>query len=122
MTELLICTMVSLHTVGIKAESSELKIAVAAQSSKTDALISQRSARAPFILIFNASANLIETYENPITRDFGPALAAWLGEKEVDKLIGGHICRNLGRNLDQYQIIGIEGDGTAGDAVEDALN
>jgi len=122
MTAFLICTMLSLHTVVIEAESSESKVAVAAQSGKADALISQRSARAPFILIFDASGNLIETYENPITRDFGPALAAWLGEKEVDKLIGGHICRNLGRNLDQYQITGIEGGGTADNAVKDALN
>ena len=110
------------HSRSAQHQIPKLSNAVAAQSGKSDALISQRSARAPFILIFDASGNLIETYENPITRDFGPALAAWLGEKEVDKLIGGHICRNLGRNLDQYQITGIEGGGTADNAVKDALN
>ncbi len=98
-------------------------IAVAATSGEADAEISERSARTPYLLIFDGRGNLLEVHENPITRDrrAGPAMAEWLSDKGVDTFIGGGIGRNLGRGLDQHQISGIEAAGSVSDAVSAVL-
>ncbi len=104
-------------------QAAERKIAVAAERPEDDAQISRRTARTPYILIFDGNGELLEIHERPIDRDrqAGPAMAAWLADKQVDTLIGGGIGRNLQRGLDRYRIKGIEADGSAADAVSAAL-
>ena len=106
------------------AAAEERKIAVAAEGPGEDAKISRRTARAPYILIFDQTGERLETYENPIDRDrqAGPAMAQWLSDNRVDTLIGGGIGRNLQRSLDRLRIRGIEADGSARDAVAAELN
>ena len=104
--------------------AGERKIAVAAEGPGEDAQISRRTARTPYILMFDDNGELRETYENPIDRDrqAGPAMAQWLSDNRVDTLIGGGIGRNLQRSLDRLRIRGIEADGSARDAVAAELD
>ncbi len=105
------------------AETQARKIAVATEGPDEHAAISRQTARAPFVLIFDGSGNLLESIENPITVDrrAGPAMARWLSDKQVDTLIGGGIGRNLATGLETHRISGVEMSGSAADAVKDVL-
>ena len=105
------------------AGAEEKRIAVAAIGDSEDALISPRTARPSFILIFNQDAELIESHANPVTRTrrAGPAMALWLAEHDVDVIIGERIGMNLVEGLVAVNIQGVEKSGRASDAVRELL-
>jgi len=105
------------------AGAQDRKIAVAADGPEIDASISERTARAPFILFFDGSGNLLESVENPITVDrrAGHEMAEWLAVEQVDAIIGGAIGPRMGQALAARQIQGIEKSGSVREAVKDVL-
>ncbi len=116
-----LCAMlVSAATV---AEAQDRRIAVAADGADASATVDERTARAPFILIFDGTGELVESHKNPITRarGAGPALAQWLVEKNVDTLIGGDIGPNLAQAIGARQINWEVKRGPVSEAVKDVL-
>lgn len=105
------------------AEAQDRRIAVAADGADASATVDERTARAPFILIFDGTGELVESHKNPITRarGTGPALAQWLVEKEVDTLIGGNIGPNLAQAIGARQIHWEVKRGPVSEAVKDIL-
>lgn len=104
-------------------ETSGARIAVAASGSDENAVVSQRTARAAYILFFDKTGNLVESHANPVSRDrgAGPAMAAWLAENHVDIIIGGAIGPRMGRALAARQIDWVETDGPVSGAVKSVL-
>ncbi|MFO7760316.1 MAG: NifB/NifX family molybdenum-iron cluster-binding protein [Thermodesulfobacteriota bacterium] len=116
-----ICALLAFSTA--TAGAQEEKIAVAANGDNTDTLISQKTARAPFILIFDKNGNLVESHKNPTIRDrrAGPAMAQWLAENHVDIIIGGNFGARMTQALEDLQIRRIKKSGSVIAAVKDVL-
>lgn len=119
----LIFVLPALVFAAAEAQTAGQKFAVAADGGAIAASVSQRTGRAPFMLIFDADGNLIESLENPAIqqRRTGPALAQWLDEKGVDTLVGGKMGRNLRQCLEQRRINWIETEGKAKETIIDVL-
>lgn len=103
--------------------AQDRRIAVAADGDDITAAIDSRTARAPFILIFDGKGELIESHRNPVTRDrgAGPELARWLVEKNVDTLIGGDIGPNLAQAIGARSINWAVKSGPVSEAVKEVL-
>ncbi len=99
------------------------RIAVAADGEDAQAQVSLRTARAPYILIFDGRGQLLEAHPNPITRSrgAGPALGQWLADNQVDALIGGDIGPRLAGALESLKIEWFEKSGPVDRAVEAVL-
>ena len=104
-----------------QAGAQERKIAVAADGSDLDAGISSRTARAPYILIFNENGELLESHKNPVVRErgAGPAMARWLADKQIKTIIGGDIGANMAQALAGSQIQVVFKTGPVADAVRE---
>lgn len=106
------------------AGAQNRKIAVAADGGGLKANVSAKTARAPFILIFDREGNFEASLENPVTVDRGAGpqlLAAWLAKNHVDTIIGAAIGPRMGQALAVRQIHGIEKSGRVSDAIKDVL-
>jgi len=107
----------------VTAWAGEVRIAVAADAANAEATVSAVAARAPHILIFNASGTLLESHPNPAAANpggAGPALAAWLGEKKIGTLIAGEFGAKLVSALEAQKIKTVTASGPAGEAVKKA--
>jgi predicted Fe-Mo cluster-binding NifX family protein len=121
LTLVFLCTLLALGTAIADAEAR--RIAVAADGADIKASVDSRTARAPFILIFDGNGELIESHKNPVTRDrgAGPELAGWLVEKNVDTLIGGDIGPNLAQAIGARNISWAVKSGPVSEAVMEVL-
>jgi predicted Fe-Mo cluster-binding NifX family protein len=105
------------------AWADEARIAVAAEADHAEAPVSAVAARAPHILVFDAGGVLVESQPNPVAASAGgagPALAAWLGERNVGTLIAGDFGAKLARALDARGIRMVTASGPAAQAVKKA--
>ena len=110
-------------TVAAIAWAGEMRIAVAADAAQAEAPVSAVAARAPHILIFDASGALVESHPNPVAANpggAGPALAAWLAEKKVGTLIAGEFGAKLAQALKDRKIGAVTASGPAAQAVKEA--
>ena len=83
-----------------------MRIAIAANKPSIDGDISDRAARAPYILIFE-DGELVETIKNPFAVGGGGAgwsVAYLLGEKNVDLFVAERIGPNMQRALEEQGI------------------
>lgn len=100
------------------------RIAVACSGPEVDAEISQRAARAPYILIFDHEANLVETVDH---RDVpaggaGPQTAGLLEGKDVTHFVATRFGPNLIRGLETAGIEHVVMEGSAQEAVRELLD
>lgn len=100
------------------------RIAVACSEPDVDAEISQRAARAPYILIFDHEANLVETLDNRDVQAGGAGLqtAGLLQGKEVTHFVATRFGPNLIRGLEAAGIEYVEMEGSAQEAVRELLD
>lgn len=96
-----------------------MRIAIAANKPSIDGDISDRAARAPYILIFE-DGELVETIKNPFTIGGGAgwSVAYLLGEKNVDLFIAERIGPNMQRALEEQGIKYREMSGKVRDAIK----
>jgi len=109
--------------VSASAWAGGTRIAVAADSAQAEAPVSAVAARAPHILIFDASGALVESHPNPVAANpggAGPALAAWLAEKKVGTLIAGEFGAKLAQALKDRKIGAVTASGSAAQAAKKA--
>jgi predicted Fe-Mo cluster-binding NifX family protein len=107
----------------LNASTDPPRIAVASEGSEASSEISGMAARAPFILIFDHEANLVETLDN---RDLprggaGTQTARVLAEKGITHFVAVRFGPNLTRGLDAAGIEYVEMEGTASEAVREIL-
>ncbi|MHB1142359.1 MAG: NifB/NifX family molybdenum-iron cluster-binding protein [Sulfuricaulis sp.] len=105
------------------AWAGEMRIAVAADAAQAEAPVSAVAARAPHILIFDASGALVESHPNPVAANLGgagPALAAWLAEKSVGTLVAGEFGAKLAQALKDRKIGAVTASGPAAQAAKKA--
>jgi predicted Fe-Mo cluster-binding NifX family protein len=105
------------------AWADEMRIAEAADAAQAEAAVSAVAARAPHILIFDASGTLVESYPNPVAANpggAGPALAVWLAEKKVGTLVAGEFGAKLAQALKDRKIGAVTASGPAAQAVKKA--
>jgi len=110
--------------VGATAWADGARIAVAAEAAHAEAPVSSVAARAPFILIFDATGAMEESHPNPVAANpggAGPALARWLAEKKVGTLIAGDFGAKLSPALEERKIRSVRASGPAAQAAKKAL-
>jgi predicted Fe-Mo cluster-binding NifX family protein len=115
----LLAAVIVLVTAGAWAGGT--RIAVAADAAQAEAPVSAVAARAPHILIFDASGALVESHPNPAAANpggAGPALASWLTEKKVGTLIAGEFGAKLAQALKARQIGAVTASGPATQAAK----
>jgi predicted Fe-Mo cluster-binding NifX family protein len=101
-----------------------MRIAVAASERHAEAEISERTGRAPFLLIFDESGTLQESLANPYAmaeRGAGRKLARLLAQQRIDLLIGGRFGPALTEELAALGVRGVEDGGPARPAVLSAV-
>jgi predicted Fe-Mo cluster-binding NifX family protein len=92
-----------------------MKIAVATIKKDENSEVSTQAGRAPYYLIFNEKAELIETLNNPFSHGGGGAgfgVAKMLSDEDVDAVVAGKIGENMvgalkERGIKYYEIDGI---------------
>jgi predicted Fe-Mo cluster-binding NifX family protein len=97
-----------------------MKIAVAALSKDENSVVSPRSGRSKFYLIFDDNGNLLEVISNPFSRGGGGAgfgVAKMLADKNVDIVIGSQIGEHMEEALKNRGVKYFEIAGRAKDAV-----
>lgn len=99
------------------------RVAVASTGRTADAKISSQASRAPYILVFDREARLVEVIENRdvAARRAGPQLALKLKGKKVSHYIAEKFGPNLVRALDSEEIEHVEKTGPADEAVRQLL-
>jgi predicted Fe-Mo cluster-binding NifX family protein len=105
---------------GPAAYGSGTRIAVAAEAPGAEAAVSDIAARAPYILIFDASGKLVESQANPFAKiagDAGPPFADWLAERQIGALVAGNFGSKLSKAMSERGIRAITADGSAAAAV-----
>ncbi|MDZ7592143.1 MAG: NifB/NifX family molybdenum-iron cluster-binding protein [Rubrivivax sp.] len=105
----------------VTAPAADTRIAVAADGPLAQAPVSKVAARAPQILIFDAQGRLLAAYANPVAANpggAGPAMARWLGDKQVTVLIAGDVGTNMAAELQRLQIRSVKASGPAEQAVK----
>jgi predicted Fe-Mo cluster-binding NifX family protein len=105
------------------AGADDARIAVAAEAAHAEAPVSAVAARAPHILIFDATGALVESHPNPVAANpggAGPALAAWLAERKIGTLIAGDFGAKLSQALQERKIGAVTASGPAARAVKEA--
>jgi predicted Fe-Mo cluster-binding NifX family protein len=110
-------------TVAATAWADEVRIAVAAEAEQAEAPVSAVAARAPHILVFDATGSLVDSQPNPVAANpggAGPALAAWLAERKVGTLIAGDFGAKLAQALNERKIRMVTASGPAALAVKKA--
>ncbi len=83
-----------------------MRIAIAAIDEKTDSLVSEAAARAPFFLIFE-NGKLIKKIKNPFRIGGGGAgfaAAELLADEEVELIVAGKFGGNMTGALDAKKI------------------
>ena len=98
-----------------------MKIAISTSSKKVDSSISSRAGRAPYFLIFNESADLLEVVSNPFSiggGGAGIAVAKMLADKGVDIVVSGRVGDKMADALAERGIKFFEKDGIAQEIVE----
>lgn len=108
----------------LMASADSPRIAVASEGSEADSEISGMAARAPFLLIFDHEAKLVETVDN---RDLprggaGTQTARLLAGKGVTHFVAVRFGPNLTQALDAAGIEYVEMEGSALEAVREILN
>ncbi|MEX0961069.1 MAG: NifB/NifX family molybdenum-iron cluster-binding protein [Burkholderiales bacterium] len=110
--------------IGATAWADGARIAVAAEAAHAEAPVSSVAARAPHILIFDASGAMVESHPNPAAANpggAGPALARWLADKKVGTLIAGDFGAKLSPALEEGKIRTVTASGPAAQAVKKVL-
>jgi len=110
-------------TVTATARADEARVAVAAEAARAEALVSPVAARAPYILLFDATGTLVESHPNPVAAQAGgagPALARWLAEQKAGTLIAGDFGAKLAQALQERRIRMLTASGPAAQAVKKA--
>jgi predicted Fe-Mo cluster-binding NifX family protein len=104
------------------AWADDARIAVAADAPHAEAPVSAVAARAPHILIFDATGALTGSHPNPAAAEpgsAGPALARWLAEQKVGTLIAGDFGGKLTQALEERKIRAVIAKGPAARAVKE---
>lgn len=102
-----------------------MRIAVAAMDNDAAAEVSAHSGRAPYFLIFDEKADLLDALPNPYAlaeRGAGQRAAALLVDEEIDLFIGGRFGPMLREHLANHGIRCIEKRGRAQDAVREVIH
>jgi len=97
-----------------------MKIAVAALGKEENSMVSPRSGRSKFYLLFADNGNLLEVISNPFSRGGGGAgfgVAKMLADKKVDIVIGSQIGGHMEEALKSRGVKYYEMTGSAKDAV-----
>jgi predicted Fe-Mo cluster-binding NifX family protein len=104
-----------------QAYAAEVRIAVAAEGAKADAVVSAMAGRAPNILIFDANGKLLSAQASPTAKlsgGAGPALARWLSEQKVNVLVAGQVGGNMADEMKRLNIRAVTGSGPADKAAK----
>jgi predicted Fe-Mo cluster-binding NifX family protein len=112
-------------TVSAFAGQKNLKrIAVAANGKTLSSVVSNRSARSPYYLIFDNTGKLIETLDNPyktVGRMAGPSVVDFLAQRNVDVIVAESFGSNMVNAMENRSITYIKFRGTVKDAVKRTL-
>ena len=107
----------------LTTSAGESRIAVAAESAQPEASVSAVAARAPYLLLFDARGEFLESHPNPVSDrpgGAGPALADWLAENQIGTLIAGDFGAKLASALEARKINRVTTSGPAGEAAKKA--
>ena len=83
-----------------------MKIAIASLKDDVNSEVSPQAGRAPYYLIFD-NKELIEAWKNPFTiggGGAGPAVARYMSEKGVEKIVAGNLGGNMESALTSHGI------------------
>ncbi|MCD4722823.1 MAG: hypothetical protein K8S13_23645 [Desulfobacula sp.] len=113
--------VVLLVTLASGVTAQTMKIAVPAIGSEKNSLISEKTGKAPFFLIFDEKGNFIEAIKNPAKDQSGGisrTVVALLSDKNVTMIIAGSIGVKMKQALTDHHINFVNKIGTADDAVK----
>jgi len=102
-----------------------MRIAIATVRKEKTSKISKRGGRAPYYLIFNEKAELLETLSNPFKiggGGAGIAAAKMLADKQVNILIAGAIGEKMQNALTKRNIKCYEKTGMAKQIIQEIIN
>jgi len=97
-----------------------MKIAVASENKDKEGMISERGARASYVLIFE-NKKFVEAIKNPFAVGGGGAgwsVAHMLAEKKVEIFVAGKVGHNMQRALEEKKIKFKEASGKVGDFIK----
>jgi len=101
-----------------------MKIAVAADTTNTDAPVSMHAARAPCYLVYNENGELLDTITNPyhsVERGAAPRVTQLLQEYQINALVAGEFGGRFIDLLEEKSIAAVTAQGPANKAVKDAV-
>ncbi|MCD6580382.1 MAG: hypothetical protein J7K90_01155 [Desulfuromusa sp.] len=109
--------------IAISANATEniTSIAVAANDSGPEAMVSKKAGRAAYFLFFDNSGNFLDAEKNPfagIPGGAGPKVTDFLSDKGVSSVVAGEFGTKMERALSSYKIKYISQTGVAHEVVQ----
>jgi len=101
-----------------------MKIAIASVEKNENSEISSRGGRAPYYLIFDENAKLLETVSNPFAMGGGGAgfaVAKMLADMKIDTVIAGAVGDKMATALDERGVKYYEKEGNIKTVLDDFL-
>jgi predicted Fe-Mo cluster-binding NifX family protein len=98
-----------------------MRIAIAATSTSSDALVATHAARAPCYVLFDTDTGHWQTLTNPaaqVERGAGPQAARFLADQQVTQVMAGEFGPRFDNELEAHGITRIRISGTVSKAVE----
>ena len=102
-----------------------MTIAIAADSTDPQGLVSRHAARAAYYLIYDNNGDLLKAIENPgaqVERGAGPTAALFLQQQGVSTIIAAEFGSRFTTELEAEQITASQANGTIATAIHTITN